>query len=366
MSEKYDYTAFGVLIEHFSFENEQFSSQMATLILRGLNKASYDEARPYLEAMTYFLNIRDDLQIKRIEWIIGYPQPLIQPARQGGVSFGMFGNNSIDEVVYVYGPTLIVEGCNSVLDIILTNRRRLENMCAVCLRQLLLLCDLNPTVFEYVASLPAPSYNYAKFTDWIRAFLEGYIADAKKYYYGGGFPKEETGNETLKFFNAFEEKLNKKIQKNEEIITGFRGGKKAEAVEKSEVIENGVSQNNEKAVPVLKSVLPIFVIGETKSEEKLQEIQLLQTNPGVTLVENQVYAYIRESKPTGTTNLAFPPSIVRENYLATHQVRPDSGLAHFIRPMQSGSDNQPKENKLEGKYLFNSGFSLKSVFCTSL
>ena len=344
MAEKYDPQAFGVLIEHFSFENEHFSYQMAILILRGLNKCNYDETKPYLEAITYFLNIKDSFQMKRIEWILGYPQPVIQNTKNGLPSFGMYGNNSIDDVVINYQSTVNYENCFSLLHIIITNRRRLENLCLVCLRQLLLICELNPVVFEYLSSMPPPSYNYANFTDWVRPFIENYIADAKRYYYGG-YPKEEAGNEALKFFNLYEEKLAKKIQFNQETICKFRGTKteKPETVVTSEKQAEDTAENKEKpaeAKPtVLKSVLPVYVIGETKSQEKTKEIQLIDSTPGVTIVENQNYVYLKESLPTGSTNLAFPSEVVKESYISSHQVKPGSALAHFIVPMHSAQSD---------------------------
>lgn len=344
MTEKYDVTAFGVLVEHFSFENEGFSSQLAVMILKGLNKANFEEARPFLEAMTYFLNINDSLQPKRVEWVLGFPQPIQQSTRNGQESFGMYGNNSIDDVVYNYDSTLGVEHGTSVLNLILQNRKRLENLCLVCLRQVLILCDLSPTVFEYFISLPPPSYNYANFSDWIRPFIENYIADAKRYYYGG-FPKEEAGNEALKLYNAFEEKLNKRIAYNEEIIANFRGDKKTvasgleEAKNKTESTE--IAQNKEESKqestdsnPILRALTPGYIIGETKNQEKLREIQVCE---GVTVTETEISIYITESFPTGTNNRAFPSSIVKDSFISSYNVKPESALAHFIQPKSYGN-----------------------------
>ena len=345
MNEKYDPAAFGVLVEHLSFENDGFSYQMAVLILRGLNKSNFDEARPFLEAMAYFLNINDYLQTKRIEWVLGFPQPIAQTIRDGPDSFGMFGNNSIDDLVYNYESTIPLENGTSVLNLILINRKRLENLCLVCLRQVLFLCDINSNVFEFFINLPAPSYNLAKFSDWIRPFIENYISDAKRYYYGG-YPKEEAGNQALTLFNTFEEKLSKKMQFNQTVITSFLETKKKKAEGEEKKVEEEkkeepaqISQDTkptESPVNVLKALTPSYIIGETHKEVKIREVQLLQGDPGVTLIETQATVHITESLPIGTTNVAFPASVVRESYINTHLVKPDSSLAHFIQPRALG------------------------------
>ena len=349
MSEKYDPTAFGVLVEHFSFEMEDFSYSLALMILRGLNKANFDEAKPYLEAMTYFLNINDSLQRRRIEWMLGFPQPVSQPIRNAPDSFGMYGNTAIDEVVYNYETTVNLSEGTSVLNLIIQNRRRLENLCLVCLRQVLILCELNPVVFEYFASLPPPSYNYAKFSDWMRPFIENYIADAKRYYYGG-YPKEEAGNEALKLFNSFEEKLNKRIAHNQEIIAKFRGGvnkgskpeEQEPKTENSEIAENKEESKQVNDVnAVLKNYTPVYVIGETKEQVRLREIPLVGGGDhGLSIIESQLHVYITESLPTGLTNKAFPSSVLEGNYFSAQLVKPDSALAHFIQPRSYGNDVQ--------------------------
>lgn len=79
----------------------------------------------------------------------------------------------------------------------------------LCLRQVIILCEINKNIFDYITGLPPPNYLCANFTDWVRPFLENYIEEAKRYYFTG-FPREELGKETLKRFEAFEMKLNQK------------------------------------------------------------------------------------------------------------------------------------------------------------
>jgi len=229
-------------------------------------------------------------------------------------------------------------------------------MCLVCLRQVLILSELSPIVFEYLINLPPPSYNYAKFSDWMRPFIENYIAESKRYY-STGHIREANGNEALSLFNSFEEKLNLRIAYNEEVLSNFRGknnqalnipeeiksnveeikpnGEEIKSnAEESQIVQNKEEEEKKKkevndANPLLKMLTPRYVIGETASQDTLREFKFAEE---VTVFETQVSVFITESLPTGTNNRAFPSSIVKESYISAYYVKPDSALAHFIQP----------------------------------
>jgi len=107
---------------------------LSHIILRGINRSNYDDSKPYLEAMTYLLNISDFLQMKRIEWILGYPQPLAFSIQNESDSYGMYGNSSLADVVVNYESPLNIQNSTSIINLMLSNRRRLENLCILCLK----------------------------------------------------------------------------------------------------------------------------------------------------------------------------------------------------------------------------------------
>jgi len=333
MREKYDPVAFGVIIQHLSFENEAFSASLAGLILKGLNRASYDDAKPYLEALTYFLNINDYVQNKRIEWILGFPQPALTVTRHELDSYGLYGNSSLDDVIINYDTTIHSDGCTSVINLILQNRKKQENLAIMCLRQILILANTNISVFEYIFSLPPPSYNYAKFTDWILPFIEYYLAEAKRYYYTS-YPKEETGLETLKIFRLVEDKIEKKIDYNRKLF-GIEAPK-AQEEKNTEGTEPSMDKEAEKqqSNKILSYFLPPYIIGQSHKEETIQrKVYSEDSDPYViSQLTTEVYCYITESKPTGTTNLAFPQSLINDLRLKCGDVPNDSPLAFFIQP----------------------------------
>ena len=346
MHEKYDSSSFAMIFEHFAFENEMFSCHLAQLILKGLNRANFDEARPYLEAFSNFINIPDHLQLKRIEWILGFPQPITTTLRFGHESYGIYGNTSLEDTVVTYESPMYLEGATSVLNLILQNRRRTENLCIICLKQVLSIAETNQVVFEYLVSLPPPSFNIAKFMDWVPSFIEGYISDARRFYYGG-YPKEELGLETMKIYKLFEEKFNKKLEFHDTILSKLQPQLQFEHKEEKLKQEQSSSTSNIQ----LKNLNKLYIIGQTIKEEKVDS--KLFTDPTddyeITLITTEITCYTTESKPTGNGNLAFPEHVIRDNHIIQHHIKPDTPLTNFVQVKDSTNEKININNNSNNK-----------------
>jgi len=339
IKDKYDFYALGVTIQHFAFENENFSWMISHLIIYGLSKSTSDDARPYLEAMSYLISLNDYLQPRRLEWIIGFPQPLFQSGRFGSDSFGLYGNYSLDEVVVNYETPLSANGCTSLINVIMQNRKRMESMSMICLKQLLILADINDTIFKYFISLPPPSYLYAKFSDWVPAFIEYFLADCKRYY--TSYSKEELGLEGQKYWNNLEKKINERLEVHEKEL-------------QSALAEHDAGTEKENDGAVLKGFFPNYIIGRTFKSEEIGKIPYEQSQESyeVSLRTQEIYCYITDSKPTGTSNLAFPRSVVDDTSLKSYEVKANSPLALFIQPrgVQSSLDsNKSIQNVLQNE-----------------
>jgi len=339
VKDKYDFYAVGVTIQHFAFENENFSWMISHLIIYGLSKTTSDDARPYLEAMSYLISLNDYLQPRRLEWIIGFPQPLFQSGRFGSDSFGLYGNYSLDEVVVNYETPLSANGCTSLINVIMQNRKRMESMSMICLKQLLILADINDTIFKFFISLPPPSYLYAKFSDWVPAFIEYFLADCKRYY--TSYSKEELGLEGQKYWNNLEKKINERLEVHEKEL-------------QSALAEHDAGVEKENNGAVLKGFFPNYIIGRTFKSEEIDKIPYEQSQESyeVSLRTQEIYCYITDSKPTGTSNLAFPRSVVDDASLKSYEVKANSPLALFIQPrgVQSSLDsNKSIQNVLQNE-----------------
>lgn len=327
IKDKFDPQAYGVIIQHLSFDNFQYSNSLCNIILQGMSKATTsDEYKPYIESITALLNIQDDLQMKRIEWLLGYPQPAKVMGHRGGAdSFGLYGNTSLEDNTITYEST--ADGENSMITVMLQNRKRFENITLTCLKQLMLLAEVNPVVFEYIFTLPPPSYMYAKFIDWMPGFIDYYIADAKKYYYTSS-NKEEAGQDAMKQYKILEERVEKRIQMNKQLMVDM--GLKTEDDLKDE--------EKDKENKVYSSFFKPYIIGQTFKEEEIDcKTYTFQDQPfRVSLNVIQTYAYIIDSKPNGKTNFALPQYLLSDvSRMKNADVPNNSPVGFFIQPKAS-------------------------------
>lgn len=359
-SDKNESQSFGHIIQHFSFENEGFSQTLAEIILKGLNRSNYDDVKPYLEAMSYFISLNDMFQLKRIEWILGYPQPLVSTMRYGSDSFGMYGNSSLEDLVVSYETPLSVENSTSLINLVLQNRKKFENLCISIVRQLLILLDVNHVIFQYVVSLPPPSYNYAKFTDWIPAFIEYFLIEAKKYHYST-YSKEEIGLEAQKYWKSVEEKIKVSVDATrkawDQVYSQVEGLKSSDDNKPAEPVaeineskpDEAVESAASKKTP-LSHIFKPYLIGQTFKEEELGKkiFESSDVPNEVSLVTLEAQCYITESKPFGVGNQTFPEYMLSDNRLRAIEVDNDSPFALFVQPkgVYEGGKN-PMQSDIE-------------------
>jgi hypothetical protein len=121
--------------------------------------------------------------------------------------FGSFGIQTLDDQIFSFVSPLRIENSTTLLEKIVSNRKRSDNLSALCLKYLLRLCEISEAAQNYLFYIPPPTYLQAKFTDFIRPFAETYLADAKKFSYWS-FPKEEVAKDLISSLVSFEASQN--------------------------------------------------------------------------------------------------------------------------------------------------------------
>lgn len=322
------------IIEKFASENEGFSVMMIMVILKGMNKVMFDEVRIYSELFTSLLNIKDSLQKKRMQWLLGYPQPEIICTSNNLDNYGVYGLNNLDDKTIGFPSLLTIENSMSVLDLMVYNINRVESVCLVCLKQVLLLASLHPDIFEYIASLPSHCYIYAKFIDWFKPFLDKYQQDLNRCYFGDS-RKKEICEEAIRlldiFLKNFQEKYPLKIT-NSPMQMDIEEGKEA-----TEPILTAFNNNS------------IYLIGQTMNET----LKELEKNDEYTFSFKEVSALTLRSKPTGKGNLSLPKSIAKDSYLFPSSVDSSSVYSCFVHSKYAYNESyNRKGNKLTHLYQF--------------
>ena len=356
-------------IEKLALECESFSASLSVIILKGLNKVMFDEVRPYCDAFTILLNLKDSLQAKRMQWLLGMPQPEMICNANGFENWGLYGLNSLDDLHLNFVSSLYVENSMTILEVMTHNINRVESVCCVVLKHVLLLSFLNEPIFDYIAALPSPSYLFAKFSDWFKPFLDKYGVELNKSYFGDA-RKKDIHAEALKYLEYFknkyqerfpitppaskiEEEQEKLVSKIEEEPLSNKDPNNVAEPEESKVNQpkrDSIGDRSEEA-PVLQGHLgkTLYIIGQTMNETSTE---IKRTEDYIfSLKEYTVLALL--SKPTGKTNLSLPRSIAREHYLFPTSVETNSPFAGFVHSKYTYSENYGKKtSKLAHFYQF--------------
>jgi ubiquitin carboxyl-terminal hydrolase 34 len=133
---------------------------------------------PFLHITFHFLNLIDQYQDQRIQWLLGFPQPALAQSSEFTI---LFPHALIDQST-VYPSTFEdIGSSNSILNLIYFNRKRYENYAVMILKCLLYCANNNIKVFGYLLQLPPPAHLYAKYTDWCGAYISNYLEEGKKY-----------------------------------------------------------------------------------------------------------------------------------------------------------------------------------------
>ena len=180
-----------------------------------------------------------------------------------------------------------------------------------CLEFLSDLLANDEVIAEFFSELPAPTYNLARYTDWIRPYLEKQLQDAAKYSGSGSKEKEEKITKVMSLYEKYEVFLDQKALK-----AGGLGSKllseeqqEGQSTQPREQISDQVEA--EDAQP--KADSPQINSMEIRSSkpyvilEALEErvVHTQDIDGMIELSVTQVSCAYAESRPTGVSNLSL-------------------------------------------------------------
>ena len=92
---------------------------------------------------------------------------------------------SIYDEVYSYRSYLNTnDNIDSLLHLLWRYKGRMDTFTVNCLLSLMNIITADDDVSEYFSNIPGPTYQYARYTDWIKPYLNEQLIDARKGYAG--------------------------------------------------------------------------------------------------------------------------------------------------------------------------------------
>jgi hypothetical protein len=174
---------FGACLANMCRDDTRLSRKVSKVFLRAIEQAHLDTVKGYLKALKPFLRADDSLKQLKLEWIFGVPE--VVSRKVYGASRSKWGLELVDrvneEAIKFVSPILAGGACDEALIAqIVKCRGRFDVQCISCLKELLSLMRKDREIARFIYQLPPSSYQGARFTDWVRPYLEEQLADSSR------------------------------------------------------------------------------------------------------------------------------------------------------------------------------------------
>jgi hypothetical protein len=177
---------FGECLANMCRDDAKLSRKVAKVFLRAIDAhATVESAKGYLKALKPFLRMDDSLKAQKLEWVFGIPEPASRKLYMAGAERSKWGVELVDrlqeDAVKYVSPILRGAAGDEALSTQLVKcKGRFDVQCLGGLKEVLSVMRKDRTIAHFIYNLPGPSYQYARFTDWFRPFLEEQLADTSR------------------------------------------------------------------------------------------------------------------------------------------------------------------------------------------
>ena len=155
-------------------DNLHLSRKVSKVFIKAINGSNSDNLKAYLKALKPFLRIDDQYKPLKLEWIFGFSQINQRKTyREDKYKYGLELVDRINEEATTY-MTPLASGSNeeSLLSQLLKCKGKHDTNCILCLQEMLHLMTKDDTIARFVYNQPPQTYQFARFTDWFRIYLE--------------------------------------------------------------------------------------------------------------------------------------------------------------------------------------------------
>lgn len=260
-------------------DNRKLSKKVTKVFLRSIEQAHLDSVKGFLKALKPFLKSDDSLKTQKLEWVFGVPEVVSKGVYGGNTQkYGLEVVDRINEESIVYrSPILYGAVDDALIPQILKQRGRFDVQCISRLKELLSLMRKDESIARYVYHLPPCTYQCARFTDWIRPYIDEQLVDpsrasvATNMYLRSKFKLLEKASAHLEALEPLFEKFNQ--EQMSKLEKSLAGGE-----DFSDLAENWVGTHNPE---IIRSYPPQLIVSKQVGEER--EIYANDDDPFVTV-----------------------------------------------------------------------------------
>ncbi|CAD8206268.1 unnamed protein product [Paramecium pentaurelia] len=325
------------IILKLSYKNKYFSEIISGCIMRGMSNGDVDEFKNYLQVAKSFLLIEDNLQIERLEWLIGIPSSKQKETTKiydnqfsDIPSFGLYGLQSLEEDYWTFASPLGWSNC--LFDYFCSHRmsKNHDIQCLLILKCCLQISLENQTCFNYISNLPCVNYQYKYNEEIFKSFLETFILDTKRFY--SQHTRKQESEETKILLEEYQKRL-EQIHDPTKPQYDYIIGKSVEVTKTTKLLYL--------LNPSTKEELTVDETSQNFNQIKSQ-IDDGTLHKIITLEEKVYTTYVCDNLPTGLTNEALPQQYVKGTQIHHFSVDPNSETANFIQSKAWNVENDDK------------------------
>ena len=161
-------------------ENRKYTKQICKMLLNVIGDYELHKLQQYLPLISEVIALPDSLQMLRIEWVLGIPQPICKSSFKPVYGLAAVFEISEDVITYV-SPLGNITRDDPLLWQLWKNRKRVEFVTANCVRTMLQQAETCEPLFRYLKALPAPTYQFSHYLGWVNGFLDTYERSISKF-----------------------------------------------------------------------------------------------------------------------------------------------------------------------------------------
>ena len=162
--------------------NYKLSKKVSKVFVKAINSSNYDNVKNYLKALKPFIKVNDEFKMLKLEWVFGVSTLVSRKAyRDSTHRYGLELVEKIgdDSALYVSpisnGP---IE--DALLSQLLKCKGKHDTFAVNCLKEMVSLMAKDEDIARYVYNSAPYTYQYSRYSDWIRPYLQYQKSDVEK------------------------------------------------------------------------------------------------------------------------------------------------------------------------------------------
>ena len=188
----------------------------------------------------------------------------------------------------------------SLLSQLLKCKGKMDTNCINCLQEMLHLMIKDDVIARFVYNTPPHTYQFARFTDWFRNYLENQRQDTERSQGYNSYFKNKFDSivKSLGYLERVEEKL-KRFEEEDKLA--YERAKNEEGKEFEEIEKDWLAFKNPEVIPHFP---PQIIVGRQVADDK--EFLVFDEDPNVRVTIYEIACEYNYSNPTTFFNISLP------------------------------------------------------------